>query len=178
MDITGAIQKLSGREKAIVALTVVFVLAFIPYTFMFSPAQQNIIIKRQELSNLNTEISALSLSLTTKVGKEKAVDMPVITLPQANDLAGMLDAISKDAERTGVEFISVTQEGFSQKGKYVEMRLKLELRSRYRPLYDFIRHLGDKHRLFMIQSLRYETNEALYPAGVAILRVVAYLEKK
>jgi Tfp pilus assembly protein PilO len=104
--------------------------------------------------------------------------MPVITLPQAHDLAGMIEAISKDAERTGVEFVSITQEGFSQKGKYVEMRLKLELRSRYRPLYDFMRRLGDKHRLFMIHSLRYETNEALYPSGVAILRAVAYLEKK
>jgi Tfp pilus assembly protein PilO len=178
MDVTGAIQKLSVREKAIVAITLVFVLAYIPYTFMFSPAQQKIMIKRQELSNLNTEISALSLSLSAKVGEEEAVDMPVITLPQAHDLAGMIEAISKDAERTGVEVISITQEGFKQKGKHMEMRLKLELRSRYRPLYDFVRDIGDKHRLFMIQSLRYETNEALYPSGVAILRAVAYLEKK
>lgn len=178
MDVAGTIQRLSGREKTIVAITVVFVLAYIPYVFMFSPAQQKIMIKRQELSNLNTEISALGLSLSAKVGEEQAVDMPVITLPQAQNLAGMIDAISRDAERTGVEVISITQEGFAQRGKYVEMRLKLELRSRYRPLYDFVRQIGDKHRLFMIQSLRYETNEALYPSGVAILRAVAYLEEK
>lgn len=178
MDIAGAINRISGREKAIVALTVVFVLVFVPYTLMYAPARAAIEGKREALNALTVEISKLNSSIAAKVGREQAVDLPVITLPQAQDLAGMLDAITREAERSGVDFVSITQEGFSQKGRYLEMRLKLELRSRYRPLNNFLRRLGDKHRLFMIQSLRYETNEALYPSGVAILSATVYLEKR
>ena len=58
------------------------------------------------------------------------------------------------------------------------MRLKLELRAPYRPFYTFVRQLGYRHRLFMIQSLRYETNAALYPSGVGIMRAKAYLKRK
>jgi Tfp pilus assembly protein PilO len=178
MDVAGAIQKLSAREKAIVALTVIFVLVFVPYSFMYKPAQEAMAGKRQELDRLTSDLNKINSSLALKVSQEKSVDMPVITLPEAKDLAGMLDAITRDAEQNGVEFISITQEGFSRKGRYLEMRMKLELRSRYRPLTNFLQSIGDKHRLFMIQSIRYETNGALYPSGVAILRAVAYLEKK
>jgi Tfp pilus assembly protein PilO len=90
----------------------------------------------------------------------------------------MIEAISREANRTGVEFISISQEGLSARGQYVEMRLKLELRSRYRPFYNFVRELGYKHRLFMIRSLRYETNAAIYPSGVGVMRATAYLRRK
>jgi Tfp pilus assembly protein PilO len=178
MDLAGTISKLSAREKAVVALTAIFVLVFIPYSFMHQPAQKAIASKRADLNNLTLEMKTLNSSIAAKVGREKVEDMPVITLPEANNLAEMLAAISLEAEQNGVEFISITQEGFSQRGQYLDLRLKLEMRSRYRPLTNFVRQIGDKHRLFMIQSLRYETNEALYPSGVAILRAVAYLEKK
>ena len=178
MDIAGAINKLSPREKTISAFTVIVLLALLPYMFIYSPPQEQIKVKRHELNTLNNEITALSSALRLKVGQEQAVDMPVITLPEANDLAGMIEAISREANRAGVEFISISQEGLSDRGQYVEMRLKLELRARYKPFYKFIRQLGDRHRLFIIQSLRYETNAALYPSGVGIMRAKAYLRRK
>jgi len=178
MDIVEKIQNLSAREKAIIALTVLVVFLYVPYSFIYQPERAELARKHQALDSLTTELNRLNSSLVVKVGQEKSVDMPVITLPEAQDLAQMLDSISREAERNGVEFISITQEGFSQVGPYVQMKCKVEIRSRFRPLNKFLRQLSDKHRLFMIQSLRYETNEALYPSGVAILKAVALLEKK
>lgn len=178
MDIAGTLKKLSGREKTILALTIFVALLVAPYFLLYVPARDEIALKREELKALNKEITALASSVGTKVGKQEEEETPALTLPEAQDLSGMLKAISMEAGLTGVDFISISQEGFSQSGDYVKTRLKLEMRSRYRPFHDFVKSIGDKHRLFMIQSLRYETNEAIYPSGVAIMKAVAYLRRQ
>lgn len=177
MDIAGRIAKLSRREKAISALTLFVVLVVAPYSLVYSPAREEIASRRQELQNLSDEITSLASSLKETVGGQTS-DVPVITLPEASDLAGIIEAISLEADLTGVDFTSVSQEGFSRNGQYLQVMLKLEIRARYRQFYDFVRTISDKHRLFMIQSMRYETNEAIYPSGVGIIRAVAYLERK
>ena len=58
------------------------------------------------------------------------------------------------------------------------MKVKIELRVRFRELYDFIKNIETRHRLFLIQEVKFETNSALYPGGIAILRAGTYLRKK
>jgi Tfp pilus assembly protein PilO len=178
MGLADILMRLSTREKAITGLTILVVLAVVPYLLVYSPAQEKISSKRRQLDTLQKEITSLTVSLKDRVGEGQAADMPAITLPEANDLAKMIEVISKEADNRGVDFISFTQEGFSYGDQYVQMRLKLELRARYKPFYSFVRALSDKHRLFMIQSVRYETNEAIYPSGVAIIKAVAYLKRQ
>lgn len=178
MGLADMIQGLSAREKAVTALAILVALAVIPYMLVYSPSREKIAGKRQEIETLQKDIASLTDSLKKRVGRERAAEMPAITLPEANDLAGMIEAISREADLAGVDFISFTQEGFSYGEQYVQLRMKLELRARYKPFYSFVKEIGDKYGLFMIQSLRYETNEAIYPSGVAIIRAVAYLKRQ
>ncbi|MGD2081124.1 MAG: type 4a pilus biogenesis protein PilO [Nitrospirota bacterium] len=180
MDIAGTLQNLSAREKLILGLTIFVALFVAPYFVFYAPARENIADRREEMQALDEEIAALASSVKAGVGNqgEEKEETPALALPEAKDLAGMLTALGTEADLAGVDFISVSQEGSSEMGGYVKTRLKLELRSRYRPFHVFVKSLGDKHRLFMIQSLRYETNEAIYPSGVAIIKAVAYLRRQ
>ncbi len=47
MDIAGAINKLSPRERVISAFTLIVLLVLLPYMFIYSPAQEQIEVKRQ-----------------------------------------------------------------------------------------------------------------------------------
>jgi len=179
MDIKGALKNLSRREKAIAGLTLAVALFVAPYYLLYSPAREKIESRRGELQKLTAEMTALASALKNKAAEEtSSAEAPDLPLPETQDLAGLLADISREANLTGVDFISISQEGLLQRGDYAQLRLKLELRARYRPFYDFVRTISDKHRLFMIQSIRYETNEAVYPSGVAVIRAVAYLERK
>lgn len=178
MGLADIVNRLSSREKAIAVLTVFVALAVVPYMLVYTPMREKISHKRQELDTLQKEITSLTVSVKNRVGEEQAADLPAITLPEARNLAEMIEDISRLADMSGVDFISFTQEGFSYGDQYVKMRMKLELRSRFRPFHSFVITISDKHRLFMIQSLRYETNEAIYPSGVAIIKAVAYLKRQ
>ena len=101
-----------------------------------------------------------------------------IALPEAEDLSGMLAAISREATIANVDFVSIAPEGFVHKDKFIELKLKIELRVKFRELYDFIKILETRHKLFLVQELKFETNDALYPSGIALLKAVTYLRKK
>jgi len=93
-------------------------------------------------------------------------------------LAGMLASITREASLANVEFISLAPEGISNKDSYVEMRMKMELRLRFRALYDFLKNIETRQRLFLITDIKFETNETVYPSGIALVKAVVYLRKK
>ena len=169
---------LSRRELTITALTLLFIVMLAPYMFLYSPTQQQLRLKQQRLTDLNQEIAMLSTAIRQQAEKVQDISQPTFTLPKAVDLSGMIAAISHEAGLTGVEFVSITHEGFAYRGRFMEMRLRLELKAGYRELHDFLRRLSVNQRMFLVQSLRFESNEALYPQGVAILRAVTYLRKQ
>ena len=90
----------------------------------------------------------------------------------------MLAAISREATIANVDFVSIAPEGFAHKNKFIELKVKIELRVQFRELYDFIKNVETRHKLFLIQELKFETNASLYPSGVALLKAVTYLRKK
>ncbi len=177
MDVKERIKNLSTREKAIGAATLFVVLTLVPYFFLYAPSRQRLEAQEQTIHSLNSEILSLSSSLQVLLAEDVGGEALVISLPEASDLTGMLQTISGEARRAGADFISFKHEGFSYRGRFVEMNLRLELRASYRELHDFLNRMARKQRLFMVKSLRFETNRALYPSGVAIIKAVTYLDR-
>ncbi|MDP2168164.1 MAG: type 4a pilus biogenesis protein PilO [Thermodesulfovibrionales bacterium] len=178
--IKARLEKLSGREKVIGIMTVVALIVIAPYVLLYSPSEKALRMEKQRLSDLQNEAAALETSLTEQ-SRQVAAAAPrlkPVMLPKADDLHGIFRSISTRATELGVDFISIAPEAVSEKEGFIEMRLKLELRLKYKQLYDFVAYLSAKHRLFLIESLRFETNDAVYPSGVAIIKAVTYLEKK
>lgn len=172
------IEGLSQREKIVSVITLTAIIVFVPYMLLYSPSSIKVKSKQQILQNLKKEIEAINLGLSSQTAFQKEPITEKIALPEAEDLSGMLAAISREANKAMVDFISIAPEGFEYKDRFIELRVKLELRVRFRELYDFLKNIETRHKLFLIQDLKFETNSALYPSGIALLKAVTYLRKK
>ncbi|TAL23769.1 MAG: hypothetical protein EPN94_08800 [Nitrospirae bacterium] len=171
-------EALSQREKVIFAITLAAAVFVVFHVMLYSPASKKVKLKRQTLQNIKKEIEAINLILSSQAVVQKAPVAEKITLPEAENLSGMLAAISREATMARVDFISISPEGFEYKDRFIEMKVKIELRVRSRELYDFLKNIETRHKLFMVHDLKFETNSALYPAGIAILKAGTYLRKK
>jgi len=181
MDVKSIKEKfksLSQREKIIVLINLVAIVVVVPYMLLYSPSVLQIKNKKQAVQNLKIEIEAINAALASQTAIPKEPVVEKITLPDAEDLSGMLAAISREATIANVDFVSIAPEGFNYKDKFIELKVKIELRVKFRELYDFIKNVETRHKLFLIQELKFETNDTLYPSGVALLKAVTYLRKK
>lgn len=171
-------KSLSGREKLIIIINLVAIVVLVPYTLLYSPSVAKIKNKKQALQTVKSEVEAMNVTLASQAALPKEPVAEKIELPEAEDLSGMLAAISREATIANVDFVSIAPEGFVHKDKFIELKLKIELRVKFRELYDFIKILETRHKLFLVQELKFETNASLYPSGIALLKVVTYLRKK
>lgn len=172
------LDKLSKREKIISFITLIAVLYAVFHMMLYSPTSQKAKIKMQTVKNLKSELEAINMMLSSQAAIQKEPEIEKLTLPEAEDLSGMLAAISREASMARVDFISISPEGIEYKDKFVELRIKIELRVKFRELYDFIKNIEARHKLFLVQDLKFETNSVLYPSGIAFLKAVTYLRKK
>ncbi|MDP3048383.1 MAG: type II secretion system protein GspM [Thermodesulfovibrionales bacterium] len=176
--IRSKIKSLSQREKIIAVVTLTAIAVIVPYMLLYSPSSVNIKNKQQTLQNLKKEIEAINAALASQTAFPKEPVAEKIELPEAEDLSGMLAAISREATIANVDFVSIAPEGFEHKNKFIELKVKIELRVKFRELYDFVKNVETRHKLFLIQELKFETNATLYPSGIALLKAVTYLRKK
>lgn len=171
-------KSLSQREKIIILINLVAIVVVVPYLLLYSPSVLQIKNKKQALQAVKSEVEALNITLASQAILPKEPVVEKIVLPEAEDLSGMLAAISREATIANVDFVSIAPEGFEHKNKFIELKVRIELRVKFRELYDFVKNVEARHKLFLIKELKFETNDSLYPSGVALLKAVTYLRKK
>jgi Tfp pilus assembly protein PilO len=176
--ISDKFASLSGREKAIVLLILISLIVLVPYFYFYSPASTNALNKQNALQTLKAEVDTMNNAVSAQDVPQQDPSTSKLSLPEADDLSGMLAAISREANAAKVDFISIAPEGFIHRDKFIELKVKIELRVRFRQLYDFIKSIETKHKLFIIKDIKFETNNTVYPSGIALLHAVTYLKKK
>jgi Tfp pilus assembly protein PilO len=180
MDIKAKIKEridaLTPRERVVSVLTLTILMLVAPYMILYSPSEKKLKNREMELKGLRQEVDALASSVS--VLKASAEGAGKVTLPEAEEQSRLIAGLSREAVLNQVDFISIAPEGITEKGNFIEMRIKLELRAGYRQLYDFIRSLRMKHAMFAIHALRFETNDAIYPSGIAIVKATTYIKRK
>jgi type II secretory pathway component PulM len=169
-------RALAPREKIAVISALLAVMLLLPYGYLYSPAASKLAQQREVLKNMKAEMEILNASVSTLQVPLQPDDKT--SLPAAEDLAGMLSAITREANLANVDFISLVPESLTPGDRYVEMKLKIELKVRFRELHDFLYGLEKKQKLFLIKEIKFETNDAVYPSGVAVLRATAYVRKQ
>jgi type II secretory pathway component PulM len=171
--LTDRFSELSRRERYALILAFLLAVALLPYSVLYAPSARKLSKERAELASIRKEVDAMSSSASALSHTEEAK----VALPAAEDLAGMISAITKEANRANLEFISLTPETLTQKDGYTEMKVKIELRLRFRALHDFLLGLEERQKLFIVKELKFETNEAIYPSGISIIKATAYVRR-
>ena len=171
-------ESLSQRERFIILINLVAIVVVVPYMVLYSPSEASVKKKKQALQAVKSEVEALNITLASQAALPKQPVAEKVVLPEAEDLSGMLAAISREATIANVDFVSIAPEGFEHKNKFIELKVRIELRVKFRELYDFVKNVEARHKLFLIKELKFETNDSLYPSGIALMKAVTYLRKK
>ena len=89
----------------------------------------------------------------------------------------VLEDVSAEARRQGVNILSVRPSREIEKGNYKEVRMNLDLKGRYRELAEYFKHLENQSRLVNIRKFRVEACPDSSSSCATQLEAVTYLAK-
>jgi|GEM_PF-3181126 Tfp pilus assembly protein PilO len=175
MELMSRWQKLSARERAIMALTLALLIFFAPYYFLYSPAAERSRALRDQHEALSTEVQALRRLFKELPPPKAQVARAALRLPQPWSMSQLLGTLSRQASLNDVELLSLTPQDSRAMGRYRAQGLRLQMKARYRAFYEFLRSLQQSRALLSITELQMEAPEATYPYLNISLRATAYL---
>lgn len=185
------IERLSRREKAIGILTISLITLLLA-GYLYIPERREVERISREVRSLKIEIDLLSKQLPEL--ERKADDLRQIEegtemageisrkigdmLPGGDRLSILLEEITRLARRRRVDFISIRPEGIEDKGSYLELAMKIAIKSRYRELGEYLGMLENLPRAIKIKDIKVESNAGINPYVMGRLDVVTYMGKK
>lgn len=174
------LDRFTAREKLATVCAFLVVFMFVPYQFIYLPSDKQIKQKVFQVQGLTSEISLLEkqVKALAVIRPVPAPEPEVLTLPAPESLSSLFRAISKKASELGVEQISIKPEGVVAKDRFTEMKVTVQMKLKYKDFHDFLKYMADKHKLMVIESIKFETNDAVYPAGIGVIKATTYLRKR
>lgn len=173
-------SKVSRREHALVYLAVVmvFVTAF---NYLVMPKHKQIRQLEATAGGLQVEIDGLSKSLSA------LQQSPAHTPSQAagagaavsdgGRISTLLEEITQTARVGGVDFVSVRPEAITDKGSYMEMRVRIDLKSRYREVGEYLERLQGLSRPISVTDVKIVTDSTMSPRVSTEIHLLAMLGK-
>ncbi len=172
-------RKLSQRERLLVFLTILTLISGLTYRFPYSMAQSRILTLKSNIDATNNSIVDLSAQIADlkvraaniKAGAQgwQLVDQKGVIL--------VLEDVSAEARRQGVDLVSVHPSPEIVKDDYKEVTVSLDLKGRYRELAEYFKHIENQSRLVNIRKLRVEACPDSSSSCATQLEAVTYMPK-
>lgn len=178
------------RER--VVLIVAVVVAFLVLTnYLFLPKWTQAREARTQISFAQSEIARLSAQLPEL--KKKAEELRAVVpkaqattafssrigdlMPGGSRLSSLLEEMTRLARMRQVEFVSIRPEAIEDKGGYLELSLRLDIKSRFREMGDYLLMLENLPRALRVKEVKVETNPSISPDVLTHLQVLTYVGK-
>lgn len=185
------LSRFSKREKILLAITSVVIIYVIFYQVVYSSislrerhlmaevnlTESEISSLEKQLSDLKAEIGRLKL-LEEKGTKEQVSAQVEELFPKGKVLSSFLDDITRADRWEKVEFLTVQPEAVEDRGLYLELSVRMNLRSRYQDLWNYLRVLESMPRIINVRDIKIETNLEINPYIVSTLTIVTYMGKE
>ena len=185
------ITRLSKRERLIGFIAILAINLSIA-GYLYLPEKREVDMVKSDLRSLNMEVDVLDKQLPET--KRRAIDLSKAEgveegggemsrkisdmLPGGDRLSILLEEITRLARRRKIDFISIRPEGIEDKGAYLELGMKIAVKSRYRELGEYLGMLEDLPRTIKIKDIKVESNAGINPYVMGHLDVVTYMGKK
>jgi Tfp pilus assembly protein PilO len=184
------LSRLTPRERVILIITVV--VAFIAVlNYLYLPKWRQVREGRTQIAQARAEIANLSVQLPEL--KKKAEELQLIRqkaeatgafssrignlMPEGSRLSSLLEEITRLARQRRVEFVSIRPEAVEDKGNYLELSLRIDIKSRFREMGDYLLMLENIPRALRIKEVKVETNATTSPDVLTHLQVLTYISK-
>lgn len=185
------IERLSRREK-IISIFVVLLVTLSLAGYLYLPERREAERISSDVRSLKMEIDLLETQLPdlkkrtddlmqADEGEEVAGEISRKMgdmLPGGDRLSVLLEEITRLARRRRVDFISIRPEGIEDKGSYIEIAMKIAIKSRYRELGEYLGMIESLPRTIKIKDIKVESNAGINPHVMGQLDVVTYMGKK
>jgi len=184
------LSRLTLRERLILIVTVVVV--FLTVTnYLFIPKWTQARETRTQINLAQAEIARLSVQLPEL--KKKAEELRIVghkaqatsafsskigdLMPGGSRLSSLLEELTRLARLRQVEFVSIRPESVEDKGSYLELSIRLDIKSRFREMGDYLLMLENLPRAVRIKEVKVETNSSISPDVLTHLQALTYVSK-
>ncbi len=181
------LSKLSWREKIIIIVTIIAAFYFFFYQTLYLSKAKEANSLRSEIVTINNEITSFTAQITEMAKRidELKKAAPATELTEIKRLTGdatklsfLLEEFTRLARGTKVDFIAIKPTMVEDKGRYMELKLSIDLRARYQQLGEYVKALEDLPRGMVINDLRIESNLASHPLSTARIDAITFIPKE
>ncbi len=185
------IERFSRREK-IISIFVVLLITLSLVGYLYLPERREAERISSDIRSLKMEIDLLERQIPNL--KKRSDDLMQADegaevageisrkmgdmLPGGDRLSVLLEEITRLARRRRVDFISIRPEGIEDKGSYIELAMKIAIKSRYTELGEYLGMIEGLPRTIKIKDIKVESNAGINPHVMGQLDVVTYMGKK
>jgi Tfp pilus assembly protein PilO len=183
--------KLTLRERILFVVTfgVIFITAF---SMLLAPTRERIRQGEAQIVSLKQELQQLATvqpqlqqraSELRQMGEKgevagefslKASDI----LPGGSRLSSFLEELTRLARLRRVEFVSVRPEAVEDKGPYLQLTLRIDVKSKFRELAEYLSMLENLPRAIVVEELTVESNAETSPFVMGHLKAITYMAKE
>lgn len=182
-DTKPARRKLTDREYFILFVTVLVLLGALIYRYPYALVERSIIGLKANIATTQKEILDITLQAADlqasaadiKAGKKSGIAR--WDLVDQKGVIMVLEGISSEAKREGVNLVSVHPSKEIDKEKYKEVSMNLDLKGRYRELSEYFKHLEGLSQIVNIRKIRVEACPDSSSACATQLEAVTYVAK-
>ena len=172
-------RKFSQRERLLMFLVMLSLIGGLIYRFPYSIAESRISALMTNIDATNKSIADLSLQIADL--KTKARDIKAGAqgwqLVDQKGVILVLEDVSAEARREGVNLVSVHPSPEIVKDDHKEVTMSLDLKGRYRELAEYFKHIEHQSRLVNIRKLRVEACPDASSSCATQLEAVTYMAK-
>ncbi len=181
------LSKLSWREKTIIIVTMLAAFYFLFYQTLYLSKAKEVNSLRSEIITINNELASFTAQITEMAKRidelKKAAPANELTeikrlTGDATKLSFLLEEFTRLARGTKVDFIAIKPTMVEDKGRYMELKLSIDLRARYQQLGEYVKALEDLPRGMVINDLRIESNLASHPLSTARIDAITFIPKE
>lgn len=177
-------QRLSGRERVLLLITILTILSLPVYKYPYSMQERNVLLLKAKADAMEKNI----LDVTAQIADLKARAAAIkaggdVAKVQGMDLVDqkgvvlVLEDVSTEAHRVGVNLVAVHPTQEVDKEKYKEISMNLDLKGRYRELAEYFRRLESLSRVVNVRKIRMESCPDSSSVCSAQVEAVTYMAK-
>jgi len=184
-------SRLAPREKILLIATMVIVL-FAAWNYLYLPKSRQVSDARTQIALAQTEIAQLSAQLPEIRKKEEELRLIQEKgeatgafsskigdlMPGGSRLSSLLEEMTRLARMQRVEFISIRPEAIEDRGNYLQLSLRIDMKSRFREMGDYLLMLENLPRAIRVKEVKVETNAGINPDILAHLQALTYISKE
>jgi Tfp pilus assembly protein PilO len=172
-------QKLTKRERIIVAVTLLCVLSGVLYEFPYSMLVRSLNSVQIGISGMEKDILDQTAQII-ELRRRASIDMSASAgwdLADQKSAVLFLEDVTGSARRMGVSLVAVHPAQEINKEKYREISMNLDLKGRYRELGEYFKRLESLPKVVNVRKIRIESCPDASSVCAAQIEAVTYMAK-